>query len=92
MADATLIEKVKIAMGISGDEVNDTLSLYIDEILDYMTNAGVSEEMAVASVGVVARGVSDLWDNDGGGVKFSPFFHERVSQLALKSTYKEEST
>ena len=48
--------------------------------------------MAVASVGVVARGVSDLWDNDGGGVKFSPFFHERVSQLALKSTYKEEST
>lgn len=92
MADATLIEKVKIAMGISGDEVNDTLSLYIDEILDYMTNAGVSEEMAVASVGVVARGVSDLWDNDGGNVKFSPFFHERVSQLALKSIYKEEKS
>jgi len=88
MADATLIEKVKTAMGFSGDEVNQTLSIYVDEVLDYMTNAGVSKEIALASAGVIARGVSDLWDNDGGAVKFSPFFYDRVAQLSYKSAYE----
>ena len=50
-----------------------------------MSGAGVSQGIISASPGVIARGVSDLWDNDGGNVKFSPAFHERVAQLVLRS-------
>ena len=85
MADTQLLAKVKLALGETSDFADNMLSVYIDEILDYMRNAGVSDSIANVSAGVVARGVSDLWDNDGGNVKFSAYFHERVTQLALKS-------
>lgn len=83
MADATLLTKVKSALGVTGDFTDDTITIYIDEVIDYMLRAGVPSEVINASAGVVARGVSDLWDNNGGNVKYSPYFHERVSQLAL---------
>lgn len=85
MADAELLAKVKLALGETSDFADSMISVYIDEVLSYMLTAGVSESLARASAGVVARGVSDLWDNDGGNVRFSPYFHERVTQLALKS-------
>lgn len=85
MAEAELLAKVKLALGETSDFADSMIAIYIDEVLDYMKNAGVSDSIANASAGVVARGVSDLWDNDGGNVRFSPYFHERVTQLALKS-------
>ena len=85
MEEAKLLANVKQALGETSDFADGMISIYIEEVLDYMKNAGVSDSIANASAGVVARGVSDLWDNDGGGVKFSPYFHERVTQLALKS-------
>lgn len=90
MADAELLAKVKLVLGETSNFADDILLIYLDEILDYMKNAGVSDKIAHASAGVIARGVSDLWDNDGGNVRFSPYFHERVTQLALKS--KGDST
>lgn len=84
MADSTLLSSVKAALGVTGNFTDDTISVYIDDVVDYMTGAGVPQAVILQSAGVVARGVSDLWDNDGGNVKFSPYFHERVSQLALR--------
>lgn len=84
MADLTLLSSVKAALGVTGNFTDDTISVYIDDVVDYMTGAGVPQAVILNSAGVVARGVSDLWDNDGGNVKFSPYFHERVSQLALR--------
>ena len=84
MADSTLLSSVKAALGVTGNFTDDTISVYIDDVVDYMTGAGVPQAVIMTSAGVVARGVSDLWDNDGGNVKFSPYFHERVSQLALR--------
>ena len=75
---------MKAALGVTGDFTDATISVYIDDVVDYMTGAGVSQAVIMKSAGVVARGVSDLWDNDGGNVKFSPYFHERVSQLVLR--------
>jgi len=86
MADATLLTAVKNALGVTGTYTDATIQVYIDDVVDYMQGAGVSAAVIAASAGVVARGVSDLWDNDGGNVKFSPYFHERVSQLVLRST------
>ena len=87
MAETALMTAVKAALGVTGTFTDATIQVYIDEVVDYMLGAGVSQAVinAPSSYGVVARGVSDLWDNDGGNVKFSPYFHERVTQLVLRS-------
>jgi hypothetical protein len=85
MADAALLAGVKNALGITGTFMDATISVYIDEITDYMSNAGISAAVITASVGVIARGVNDLWNNNAGNGKLSPYFYDRVSQLALKS-------
>lgn len=86
MADASVLAGVKNALGVTGTYMDATISIYIDEITDYMTNAGVSADLIPASVGVIARGVNDLWNNNAGNGRLSPYFYDRVSQLVLKSS------
>ena len=85
MADT--LNKVKSALGITGDYQDETLTVYIDEVKAYMVSAGVPEEVieSNASAGVIARGVTDLWNYNGGAGKLSDYFYQRVSQLALSS-------
>lgn len=85
MADAAILAGVKNALGVTGTFMDATISIYIDEVTDYMRGAGVSNALISASVGVIARGVNDLWNNNAGNGKLSPYFHERVTQLALRS-------
>lgn len=80
-----ILQGVKNALGITGDFQDETLSRYIMEVMDYMRGAGVSDAIISASIGTIARGVSDLWDNDGGNVKLSPYFMNRVAQLVYRS-------
>lgn len=80
-----ILTGVKNALNVTGTFQDATISVYIAEVMDYMKTAGVSDANISASVGTIARGVSDLWDNDGGGVKYSPYFYDRVSQLVLRS-------
>lgn len=80
-----ILTGVKNALGITGTFQDDTISGYIEEVMDYMSGAGVSDAMISASVGTIARGVSDLWDNDGGNVRLSPYFMNRVAQLVYRS-------
>ena len=90
MAQLTAAErlaKVKTALGMNGSNYQDeTLSLYIDEVLEFMVDAGVQREVAesVAAVGCIAVGVNDLWNYSSGGVRFSDYFKSRVVQLAYK--------
>lgn len=85
MTDAAILSGVKSALGVTGNFMDTTISLYIDEVTDYMSNAGVNAALIAASVGVIARGVNDLWNNNAGNGKLSPYFYDRVSQLVLKS-------
>ena len=86
MADLHL-EKVKSALGITGEYQDATLQIYIDEVKAYMKDAGVSEAVlnSEKSAGVIARGVTDLWNYNGGAGKLSEYFCQRVSQLAYTS-------
>lgn len=79
----TLLDKVKSALGITGDYQDATLNVYIDEVKAYMISAGVPEEIinADSSAGVIARGVTDLWNYNGSDGKLSQYFYERVCQL-----------
>lgn len=85
MTDANILTGVKNALGITGNFMDDTLNVYIEEVTNYMSNAGVTDSNIIASVGVIARGVNDLWNNNAGAGKLSPYFYDRVTQLAMRS-------
>lgn len=85
MTDANILTGVKNALGITGNFMDDTLNVYIDEVTSYMSSAGVTDSNIIASVGVIARGVNDLWNNNAGAGKLSPYFYDRVTQLAMRS-------
>ena len=83
MDEATLLQSVKTALGITGDYQNETIKIYMYEVLEYLSDAGVSAEtlMQPSIVGVVARGVSDLWNYGNSGGKLSEYFMQRAIQL-----------
>lgn len=86
MADANILSTVKKALGITGTYQDDTLKVYIDEVIAYMVDAGVPSTVvnSTASAGVIARGVTDLWNYGSAGGKLSDYFYQRVSQLSYQ--------
>lgn len=82
MAEVNLLEKVKTLNGFTGTYQDDLIKSYIDEVKEYLMDGGVQQEIvdAPTSVGVIARGVSDLY-YDG---SLSGYFRERVIQLSMK--------
>ncbi|WP_286144705.1 hypothetical protein [Bacteroides caecimuris] len=81
-----MIDKVKTNLGITGIYQDSTIQGYIDEVKQFMLDAGVQKEVvdAETSVGVITRGVADLWNYGSGGTQLSPYFFQRVIQLASK--------
>lgn len=75
-----MLEMVKRALGITGDYQDATLQVYIDEVIAFLTDAGVPENKITS--GIVARGVSDLWNYGAGEGKLSEYFLQRAAQLS----------
>ncbi|KGM09442.1 MULTISPECIES: phage head-tail connector protein [Bacteria] len=77
------LAKVKTALGITSDYMDDLLSVYIDEVKQYMLGAGVDPMVVESekSTGCIIRGVADLWNYGKGDATLSPYFRERVVQL-----------
>lgn len=71
---------VKNALGITGDYQDNTLQIYFDEVITFLTDAGVAQ--ANITKGIVARGVSDLWNYGEAGGKLSEYFMQRAAQLS----------
>lgn len=86
MAEFDMLQHVKNCLGITDEYHDNILQAYIDDVGFYLQDAGIPESVVstAACGGVVARGVSDLWNYGSGGAELSPFFHERAAQLALK--------
>ena len=83
---ATMLETVKTMLGVTGEYQDATIQGYIDEVKQYLVQAGVSEKTVEASTsaGVIARGVTDLWNYGAGEGNLSPYFMQRAIQLACK--------
>lgn len=82
MSDTNMLEKVKNALGITGTYQDDTLRVYIDEVIDFLVESGVKRSYITS--GIVSRGVSDLWNYGEGDGKLSQYFMMRATQLAYK--------
>lgn len=86
LTEKDLLEKVKTALGITGDYQDGALSLYIAEVKEYLISAGVSATIvnSSSSIGVITRGVSDLWNYGFGNTELSPYFMQRAIQLSYE--------
>lgn len=82
MADETMLKKVKNALGIEGNYQDDTLTEYIDEVTEFLMDAGVKSVFITS--GLVARGVADLWNYGAADGKLSEYFMQRATQLSYK--------
>lgn len=77
------LDDIKTALGITGDYQDTTLQIYFDEVVEFLIDAGVKQSNITA--GIVARGVSDLWNYGMGQGRLSEYFYQRASQLSYKS-------
>ena len=78
-----LLDRVKAAIGITGEYQDAAIQIYIDEVLAFLASAGVRATVLKSDkvVGVVARGVTDLWNYGAGAGSLSPYFIQRTIQL-----------
>lgn len=76
------LENVKNALGITGNNLDSTIRPYFEEVVDFLKDAGVPE--AHMTTGIIARGVSDLWNYGGNEGKLSDYFKMRAAQLSYK--------
>lgn len=81
-----LLQEIKVRLSITGDYHDELLSALAIDVKDFMLSSGVSAEVveSAKSVGVIARGVADLWNMGSGEGKYSEVFFQRVSQLVLE--------
>lgn len=77
------LDNVKAALNITGCYQDPTIQLYMDEVVGFLTESGVKS--ADITTGLVARGVSDLWNYGGAEGKLSEYFMQRAAQLSLKN-------
>lgn len=82
MTERELLERVKSGLNVYGDMLDDTLSIYITEIKEFMKDAGVPESFfnEIASVGIITKGVRDLYFEGS----LSDYFYKRIYQLKLE--------
>ena len=80
MTDAEMLASVKKSLGVCGNQLDDMLTQYINEIKSFLLDAGISENNITS--GIVTQGVEDLWNNRTG--KLSPYFIQRATQLSYK--------
>lgn len=77
------LDDVKKALGITGDFMDSTLQIYMDETVAFLSDAGVKKSNMTK--GIIARGVADLWDYGSGDGQFSQYFIQRATQLSYKN-------
>lgn len=77
------LDQIKNALGITGDYLDTTLQIYFDEVIEFLVDAGVKKSNITA--GIVARGVSDLWNYGANDGRLSTYFKNRAAQLSYKS-------
>lgn len=91
MTEAERLEKVKNGLGITGDFQDNTLQVYINDVMEFMKSAGVKPDVVKSelAIGCIIRGVSDLWNYGSGSASLSNYFKQRLLQLK-QSTISEE--
>lgn len=91
MNEIELLTKIKKSLGITSSYQDDVLKEHIDEVKRFLQSAGVKPAVVNSSksLGVIAKGVSDLWNYGSGATQLSPYFYQRATQLAMEDEVEE---
>ena len=83
ITDEELVNEIKKRLGITGTHHDILLLAYANDTKEFMHSAGIPAEVAdsEASVGLISRGVADLWNLGSGLGVFSGFFKQRIAQM-----------
>lgn len=86
MTDVEMLEQIKIRLGVTGNYHDDLLTGYIEDVKHFLEGAGIPETTlnSKTSVGVIARGVADVWNFGSGDGTWSNMFYNMSIQLALR--------
>lgn len=87
-----LFDEVKKAMGIMTSYQDTQIRPFFDDVIEFLKSGGARDEsiLAKTSVGIIARGVSDLWNYGSGGTSLSPYFMQRAIQICSKKVNMPE--
>lgn len=85
MTAANLLTEIKTRLSLTGTFHDGLITALANDVKEYITSAGANAE-SDAAVGVIARGVADLWNFGSGDGKFSDVFYQRVSQLVIEKS------
>lgn len=92
MTDEELLTEVKNMLGITGEGLDATLKPYIYEVKRFCKSAGVKDTVISSRsiVGIVARGVADLWNYGGSpNIDYSQAFYKMLTQLRFEDGEQE---
>lgn len=83
MTDDEILQEVKIRLAITDTYHDKLLSSFIQDTKDYLTSVGITDEILTdkKALGILARGVVDLWNNKPSDGEFSKVFYQRAIQL-----------
>ena len=94
MTDTEQLEEVMKAIGITGadDFQKGTIMIHMLEVKEYLKSAGVKNGIVNSRrvLGLLSRGVMDLWNYGAGNTKLSQYFKERAVQLSYEDEEDEE--
>lgn len=89
MNDVGLLAECKkgLGMSVSSSVFDGPLTQKLLAVKMYMAGAGVSDAILDndLAVGTIVMGVIDIWNIEGGNVKFSPLFNTFLIHLSIKS-------
>lgn len=81
-----MLEEIKARLSITGEALDATIQGLIDDVIAFCLSAGVSSATLESpkALGLIARGVADLWQYGAGEGKFSQAFMMRLTQLCAE--------
>lgn len=92
MTDDELLEQVKLRLSITDEFHDEMLKCFIEDTKDYLRAVGITDELLSdkKSLGIIARGVVDLWNNKPSDGSFSSVFYQRAIQLRAEVLENKE--
>ena len=83
MSDDEILQEIKTRLSITDSYHDQLLSSFIQDTKDYLKSVGITDELLndKKSLGILARGVVDLWNNKPSDGEFSKIFIQRAIQL-----------
>lgn len=87
-----ILDEVKTRLSITGSDLDGTIQGMIDDVVAYCRSAGLkyTQLISTRAVGLIARGVADLWNYGAGNGKFSDIFQLRLNQMTLDAASLEQ--